>query len=147
MLNGPAHRVKSPVAPLQRLVAAGCLPPAPLAPERLPALRCYKSSIAPYSSFLLFLPGEKLQPPFLVRFLSSPASARPAASRPPPSFHAGPRKRSGAPRPHQLPRAASTRPKSSFSPPPFPAPPPLGEYPSPAVFSSAVMCLTFLDPV
>jgi hypothetical protein len=90
-----------------------------------------------HHSSLLFSLGEELQSPFVVRFLSLPASAHPAVSCPPPSFHAGPRKCPGAPRPHQLPRAALSRPESSFSPPPVPcstAAPFHGEHLVPAIF-------------
>jgi hypothetical protein len=61
-------------------------------------------------------------------FWSSLATGHSAASRPPPSFPAGPCKHPDAPQAHRPSRVASSWLESSFFPMPSPAPPPLGEY-------------------
>jgi hypothetical protein len=103
ILGRPTGSNHLSLAPLQRLVAAGRLPLAPLLLAAAPLSAARARSCRPSTArrHLLFLPCASTSHRHWSRSTTSPAAARSAAPRPPPSSPMSSRKRPGAPRAHQ----------------------------------------------
>jgi hypothetical protein len=148
ILGRPTGSNPLSLAPLQRLVAAGRLPLAPLLLAAAPLSAARARSCRPSTArrLLLFLPCASTSHRHWSRSTTSPAAARSAAPRPPPSSPMSSRKRPGAPRAHQPAQATRSSLYCRFSRLPVPysaAAPFCGEHLVPAIFvqtSHALIC-------
>jgi hypothetical protein len=101
-----------------------CPLPSPLTPHAQGTLKPHPASssiraaapfLAPFSTT-----ARALATAIFTRSMSSPATSRFVAPRPPPSSPSGAHSRHGAPRAHRIHQAALSRPRSEFLPPPVP---------------------------